>query len=367
MKNFVNRLPTFFLALFVLIFSLCPVQWEQGEFRSLSVLEAKVLEPRGDLKDAGEIDADDPQIQAAVAIQDIYTDALLAEPGIVGTATGVTEDGKPVMLLFAKSYESAKAANIPAEIEGLAVVVEITGEFVPLRRRALPNQTPTDRWPRPVPIGVSTGHPDITAGTIGCRVTNGTDVFALSNNHVYANANQADIGDNVLQPGVYDGGVDPDDAIGTLFDFEPIDFTGDDNFIDAAIALSSPDLLGNATPPDGYGTPKSSIVDPGLRMRVMKYGRTTGFTRGRIAAINASVEICYDPPQCSLMALFVDQIGINPGGFSSGGDSGSLIVKAGFFDRGKPVALLFAGGGRWTFANPIKAVLDRFGVTIDGD
>ena len=366
MKIFFNRLPTFVLGLFVLIFSLCPVQWEQGEFHSLSVLEAKVLEPTSDLEDAGEIDADDPEIQAAVAIQDSYTDTLLAEPGIVGTATGVTEAGKPVILLFAKSYELAKAANIPEEIEGLAVVVEITGEFISFRRLASPNQTPTDRWPRPVPIGVSTGHPDITAGTIGCRVTRGMQVFALSNNHVYANINQADIGDNVLQPGAFDGGVDPDDAIGTLFDFEQIDFSGRNNTIDAAIALSSPNLLGNATPPDGYGTPKSSIVDPSIRMRVMKYGRSTGFTRGRITAINATVDVCYDNA-CALVARFVNQIVIRGFRFSAPGDSGSLIVKAGFFDSGKPVGLLFAGSATTTIANPIEAVLDRFGITVDGD
>ena len=79
----------------------------------------------------------------------------------------------------------------------------------------------TARCDRPVPIGVSTGHPSITAGTIGARVTNGTEFWALSNNHVYAATNSATNGDNVLQPGTVDGGIDPADAIGTLADFEP--------------------------------------------------------------------------------------------------------------------------------------------------
>ena len=73
-----------------------------------------------------------------------------------------------------------------------------------------------------MPIGVSTGHPDITAGTIGARVTDGTNVYALSNNHVYANKNLAVIGDAVIQPGTFDGGSSPADDIGTLADFEPI-------------------------------------------------------------------------------------------------------------------------------------------------
>ena len=97
-------------------------------------------------------------------------------------------------------------------------------------------------------VGVSTGHPDITAGTIGARVTDGINVYALSNNHVYADGNAASIGDGAIQPGTVDGGTDPADRIGTLHDFEPIDFTGGDNLMDAAIVISSIDLLGNSTP-----------------------------------------------------------------------------------------------------------------------
>jgi hypothetical protein len=66
---------------------------------------------------------------------------------------------------------------------------------------------PTGRFDRPVPIGVSTGHPDITAGTIGARVKDSDgNIYALTNNHVYADENRASIGDKVLQPGAFDGG-----------------------------------------------------------------------------------------------------------------------------------------------------------------
>jgi hypothetical protein len=62
-------------------------------------------------------------------------------------------------------------------------------------------------------------------------------------------------------------------------------------------------------------------------------------------------------------ATFVGQIGITPGTFSGGGDSGSLIVTADGNNR--PVALLFAGSSTHTLANPIDVVLNRFNVTID--
>ncbi len=99
-------------------------------------------------------------------------------------------------------------------------------------------------------------------------------------------------------------------------------------------------------------------------MRVMKYGRTTGQTNGRIDAINATVDVNYGAPG---VARFVDQIIIKPGNFSAGGDSGSLIVVQKGKDSRSPVGLLFAGGFGITVANPIDAVLGAFGVTIDGN
>ncbi len=193
------------------------------------------------------------------------------------------------------------------------------------------------------------------------------NVYALSNNHVYAYENYATIGDPVLQPGSYDGGAYPGDKIGTLFDFEPIDFFFAPNIVDAAIALSSTADLGNATPSGGYGLPKKDTISASINLKVKKYGRTTGLTKGRITGINAIVNVGYS----SGVAIFVNQIIIEPGGFSAGGDSGSLIVGDGKNKRDsndrKPVGLLFAGSAFVTIANPIDAVLDRFGVTIDGE
>jgi hypothetical protein len=231
----------------------------------------------------------------------------------------------------------------------------------------------TSRFDRPVPIGVSTGHPAITAGTIGARVTDGSNVYALSNNHVYANTNAANLGDNVLQPGTFDGGALPDDAIGTLAAFVPILFNGSDNRVDAAIALASTGSVGNATPSDGYGIPKSTTVPATINEKVQKYGRTTGLTKGRVTSINATVNVCYDI-NCDNLARFVGQIVVEGTGkspFSMGGDSGSLIVSNDKENKRKPVGLLFAGANflnaDFTIANPIDEVLDAFIMTIDGE
>ncbi len=217
--------------------------------------------------------------------------------------------------------------------------------------------------PRPAPLGVSTGHPQITAGTIACRVYKNVGgvllYYALSNNHVYADENRASIGDNVLQPGPSDGGRNPRDKIGTLADFQDILFSKHAmNEIDAAIAQCTPATLGNSAP-DGSFMPSRTTAAATVGLAVKKYGRTTRLTYGEVYAVNATVDVTYD----SGTARFVGQILISPGAFSSGGDSGSLIVTK---DGNHPVGLLFAGGDTDTVANPIDLVLNRFGVTIDG-
>ena len=326
-------------------------------------------------------------------VQERNTNRLMAMNGVEGTAIGYNQNDRLAVKVF---VSRGGVAGIPRTLEGIPVQPVVTGKFYALApggERGKPDkpgkppkpdpEPPVDPagWcPRPVPIGVSTGHPNITAGTIGCRVTDGTNVYALSNNHVYANSNEATIGDNVLQPGPSDDGVNPDDAIGTLAAYEPIKFDVSGNTIDAAIATVTFDdfdgdgteelAVGNATPLDGYRTPKSETVAAAINMPVKKYGRTTGLTKGRVYALNATVDVAYDE-EGEKVARFVGQIIITPGSFSAGGDSGSLIVADGKgrnkADDRKPVGLLFAGSSLYTVANPIGPVLTRFGVTIDGD
>ena len=307
--------------------------------------------------------------EAALALQEQVTDDWLARDGVVGTAIGVDGRGHAVLKVY---LSSIAAATFPQYVVGVEVVPEITGPFLALGDMPIPADAeavdPKKNFPRPVPIGVSTGHPNVTAGTIGARVTDGSRIFALSNNHIFAANNSGRMGDNLLQPGVVDGGRDPDDVIGTLHDYETIDFCSGRlcgmNKIDAAIALTTTDDLQNETPEGGYGAPRSWTIEPKIGMEVQKYGRTTGYTKGRITGLNATIDVGY----AAGTARFEDQIVISGNGFSAGGDSGSLIVTDGFLlaDR-RPVGLLFAGTGVSTLANPIDFVLDRFGVKIDGN
>lgn len=316
-----------------------------------------------------------PSLSAAMAAQESVTSEWLAMEGVVGTAVGLDRSGDYVVKVY---LTALGMAQLPASVAGVPVQYEITGPIRALNEPAdeafLATALAADEidrranFPRPVPIGVSTGHPGVTAGTLGARVSDGEAVFALSNNHVYANNNEARPGDPLLQPGVADGGRNPTDAVATLHDFQEIAFCSNRfqcplNQMDAAIASTSTDDVGFATPEDGYGSPRATSMEARLGTKVQKYGRTTGYTHGTVTGINAVIDVSYRGGT----ARFEDQILISGNGFSAGGDSGSLIVSEGLLaaDR-RPVGLLFAGSPTSTIANPIDIVLDRFGVTIDG-
>ena len=333
---------------------------------------------------------------AAIAAKDRHAAQLLTTQGVVGVGVGRADDGRAAVVILTTA---PGIASLPASLEGIPVVVQVTGAIAALPLQA-PDASargrglvkPSGEFAHPVPIGVSTSN--VTAnvsagcatGTIAARVKDGPgNVYALSANHIYALTNSGKKGaggDAVVQPGLVDddcvidgvtlvsdpdGPSDADDVIGTLSDFHPIEFcfggpppTCPDNTIDAAIAASTTGQLGNTTPSNGYGTPSSTTTTASIGQRVEKYGSRTALTTGRVFAIDATVTVQYSEGQ---NAKFVHQFVILGGGFSKAGDSGSLIVTAAGL---QPVGLLFAGGVNTTIANPIGDVLTAFSVTIDG-
>jgi len=247
----------------------------------------------------------------------------------------------------------------------------------------------TDKW-RPAPGGVSIGHYKITAGTLGSVVYDKVsgNRFLLSNNHVFANSNDALIGDAILQPGPYDGGK-IEDQLAILTRYCPIDFGEDTgtcsiaesyakfgnfvaklvgskhrvnssrinaqavNLFDAALAM--PINQANIDP-EIIGIGEITGVEPApfLGMKVRKSGRTTEYTQDFISAVHATIRVSYGG---SRVATFEDQL--VAGAMSAGGDSGSLVVSV---ETAKAVGLLFAGSDTTTIFSPIQPVLDYFNV-----
>jgi hypothetical protein len=245
---------------------------------------------------------------------------------------------------------------------------------------------------RPAPGGVSIGHYRITAGTLGTvvRDANTGQVLILSNNHVLANSNEANLGDPILQPGPVDGGKLGRDEIGTLLRFVPIDFNLDGgscpwaelyadfgnavaqvfnsqhrvktytfnpqavNYVDAAVATpySGSDLDPHIV---NIGV-VNGIVPAFLGQEVRKTGRTTEYTEGKIELVDATVQVQYGAGK---IATFEKQL--ISGYMSKGGDSGSLLVEKNSL---RAVGLLYAGSDQVTIYNPIQFVLDALEITI---
>lgn len=191
----------------------------------------------------------------------------------------------------------------------------------------------------PLVGGVSVGNPRVTAGTLGAIVWDKTDgeVCILSNWHVLCGSSTCIAGEDIYQPGVYDGGTAAD-KVAELKRWRL------DRHADAALARLtgargySRDILGL--------DPITGIEEnPTLGMTVIKSGRTTGVTEGFIDGVSLSATIDYSG---GTIQTFHDQLHIVPlppwpavdVEISRGGDSGSVwIDKA----TNKAVGLHFAG------------------------
>ena len=198
------------------------------------------------------------------------------------------------------------------------------------------------------------------SGTLGALVTDGSNQYILSNNHVLSRSDQAVAGEDVSQPGLIDNNC----RISTVV----ADFTGGaplGSNVDAAVAQLRPGTMDSSGFIEDIGVPSSTTVVPTIGMSVAKSGRTTGFTTGSISSINTSVSIQYQKG-CGggkkFNITYTGQVVINSSTFSAGGDSGSLIVT----NNGShnPVALLFAGSSTTTIANPINLVLTRLSAAL---
>jgi len=230
---------------------------------------------------------------------------------------------------------------------------------------------------RPLKGGFSVGHINVTAGTVATcvydvlpqkdreRSSQGTGrlskYYILSNNHVLANSNHASLGDPILQPGPDDGGTNPKDRIATLSRFIPITFEPPvprekhDNLVDAAIAEGAFHSLNREIYWVGYvrgWRPRNSIT---VGKYVHKTGRTTGYTIGRITAINATVDVSYGTGRT---ARFKDQIVTT--NISAGGDSGALVTTL----DNVAIGLLFAGSALATIVNQIENVRSLLNIEV---
>lgn len=321
--------------------------------------------------------------KACKAAADDFLHPAQKPANVVGMGVGVKwKNGQPTgepALLVMVTHKLAKdvlspADLVPSELSEMQTDVVAIGYPIAGCGGALEVGPQTlDRHLRPVKGGFSIGHRNTTAGTVATCVYDlnkdnkdgslPSRYYLLSNNHVLANNNNASIGDPILQPGPYDGGVNPRDCVAFLSRFIPITFEPPilrerhQNFVDAAIAEGQFHNLDREIYWIGYvkGWEAKNKIKVG--MRVQKTGRSTNYTTARILAINATVDVNYSAGR---VARFKDQIITTS--FSAGGDSGSLVTTM----DNAAVGLLFAGSSSSTIINQIENVRSLLQIEIPG-
>lgn len=317
---------------------------------------------------AQESSADAAEVKAAIAVQAQHQEALMTQPGVHGIGVGRMEDSGPVGIKLFVKPGTPKSA-LPAQLNGVPVEVVESRGFV----AHVPH---TGTFPKPVPMGVSTGIANgAFVGTLGYRVRrigSAADVGYITNNHVAAGSGSnfcpVQVNPSAVagfytiqcQPG---GACGTTRRIGRLVQVIPL-VMGNNflNTVDTAFVKSNRGCASRNI--QGIGTPSGTVEFPTLGSIVKMSGRTSGVITNRITSINATVTVGYDA--CG-SARFVTQAIASPVDSSAAslpGDSGSPVVRISGTSK-IPVGLNFAGDGFIGVVNPIPLVLNALGVQID--
>jgi len=293
----------------------------------------------------------------------------------------------------------SKRQIIPKEVAGQKTDIVQTGRIragPPLRKREYEEEIRVTKQ-RPIFPGISVGHPDVSAGTFGAVVyaeeteeqfdqnnwswwdkfiiavlkwlglvsesqmsmlsflVTKTKAYILSNNHVLANENMAKIGDAIWQPGRYDGGG-KNDEVAKLTEFVPVN-NRKPNKVDIAIAEITVDY-----DPAIYqiGVPKEPRYDLQVREYLQYSGRTLGYKKAKIIALDAYTEVEYDLGLTEWEGQIIVGRCDDGSPSSEGGTSGSLWLD---MDK-RPAGVLYAGSEEVTCINPIKAIQEALKTKI---
>jgi hypothetical protein len=329
-----------------------------------------------DPDDTAELSLRNPNVLRVVDIQNRNTRRLMATPDVVGTATTVDASGNLAILVLTE--KAVGRGRLPATLEGLPVIEEVTGKIRALDSGAAHRvkQTP------PIQLGTSGGwRYDLAngyccGGTLGSLVLKGGQRYVLSNYHVLeadivsgGNARVAVAGDPVIQPGLIDVACNANTAqnVATLSGIKSLPGSN----VDAAIAQITTGMVNTNGSILDIGTIGASPLAAAINQTVKKSGRTTGLTRSRVTGLNATISVTYSN-ECaggtSFTKTFTGQILVRNNGsrFLAGGDSGSLLVRD-VSTNPRPIGLLFAGSSSIAVANPIGQVLSFLGATMVGN
>jgi len=239
---------------------------------------------------------------------------------------------------------------IPRTILGVSTDVQVLGDVrIPLPTWLQAENPHTGRQDV-IMGGESICHKDLSAGTLAVVLRDKTSKqpTILSNLHVIWNIDNpgsgcAQKGDNILQPGPYDGGLNPQDAIATADKAIPLDFTGQENIVDAGTALwngSRKIALSTVIQNDG-----SRVKLTGYKLAVPNMTAKGCSRNGDLTVVVTDIDAQtavsgYGCHKEGKVAWFSHVVIYSPS--LGGGSSGTTIFDP---TDGKAIALNFAGSG----------------------
>lgn len=333
----------------------------------------------------GLLDNNHPALRAVIAAQAEVTDQWMQHSEVLGTAVGIDSAGVPLLRVYI-DRDAANAGevirNLPREVRGQHVDVELTDKFRAMRGNPRGGTSHTAKQTPPIQLGTSGGWSKDLAngfccgGTLGSLVQIGGTQYILSNYHVFesdivsgGNNTVATTGDPIVQPGLIDVNCDVNGAqtVATLVKRNSLPNTNVD--------CSTGKVVSGMVRTDGsileIGTISKTTVGAFINQAVKKSGRTTGLSHSSVSGLNATISVTYDN-ECAggtaFTKTFTGQIVIaNKGSkFLNSGDSGSLMVED-VTTNPHAVGLLFAGSSVDAIANPIQEVLNFLGATMVGN
>jgi len=252
-----------------------------------------------------------------------------------------------VTLKKLKKENIEESQLIPKEIDG--VETDIWESDIP--EALLDNPEDRQKSVRPLQGGISVGCAFSTAGTLQIVARYNDKPALFSNAHVIApHWSGAKIGHPVIQPGWVDGVFE---EIGTLVDYEEIDFREGENIIDFAIAELKEGVDYKENFIIGHGEIKPEIRRAKSGDLMKKTGRTSGPNEAEVLLVNATALVRIG----GVVTEWEDQIMFdNRNAFVRAGDSGSMLL----FEDNAIGGVVYAGSEKVGIGNQFVNVKKRF-------
>lgn len=268
-------------------------------------------------------------------------------------------------------------SNLPSKVGNISVFVHNTGKATvkPVAASASTNSGNLYEHNGRLACGSSCAPADKGyAGTFGAlvRKRNGRSLYALSNNHIFSDCNHLSLGMPIQAPAGRDSKPAPARPPGAFCEnSEMLELRSGCPVVvprcraDLAIAkISNPDDVSSwqGDAGEGFDTP-TATREPQRRLKVKKFGRSTGLTHGIIVSRIVEFDLPYESENFSSLVWFEDVWSIQSTDsepFALTGDSGSLVVTE---DESAVVGVLFAvlPKGLWAYIVPVGSVTEAFG------